>query len=142
MQSLINQLPVWATYIVIAYGKYHAAGASKQFVNDFKLWCNNLDKDVSNCWVLPFNVFNMAKTLEANNFTIDAMVIYDILLNGCFYPLIDEKIPMDSSYIAKLIKEYQPDKVHDVHTRFTRQKVLIDSINLHPTTSNELEEEA
>lgn len=139
----IKQLPIWATFIVIAYGKYHSTGNTGTFVVDFKKWCASLDRDYSNCWALPYNIFNMVKTVKPENFTVDAMVIYDILINGCLYQLIDgkTKIPMDSSYIAKLIKEYQPDNARAVRTRFNKQKELVKSVNLHSTT-DDLEEEA
>ena len=137
----IKQLPVWATFIVIAYGKYHAVGETISFIRDFKTWCDGLDEDTSNCWALPYNIFNMTKTVDSSNFTIDAMVIYDILVNGCLYQLIDgkTKIPMDSSYIAKLVKEYCPDKAHAVRTRFTKQQELIENLALHSTAVTEEE---
>ena len=131
----IKQLPIWATFIVIAYGKYHSVGESTKFVKEFKKWCNSLDDDTSNCWALPYNVFNMTKVIDPNNFTIDAVVIYDILISGCLYQLIDgkNKIPMDSAYIAQLVKEYRPECSRDVRTRITRQGELIEQICLHPT---------
>ena len=131
----IKQLPIWATFIVIAYGKYQSIGESTKFVRDFKKWCNKLDDDTSNCWALPYNVFNMTKVIDPNNFTVNAMVIYDILINGCLYQLIDgkNKIPMDSAYISKLVKEYKPENARDVRTRFTRQGELIEMICLHST---------
>ena len=131
----IKPLPIWATFIVIAYGKYHSVGESAKFVRDFKKWCNSLDDDTSNCWALPYNVFNMTKVIDPNNFTVNAMVIYDLLINGCLYQLIDgkNKIPMDSSYISRLVKEYRPESARDVRTRFTRQGELIEMICLHST---------
>ena len=138
----IKQLPIWATFIVIAYGKYQSIGETTRFVTDFTNWCNGLDADTSNCWALPYNIFNMTKVIDPNNFTVNAMVIYDLLINGCLYQLMDDntKIPMDSSYIAKLVKEYHPEYSRDVRTRFTRQSELITQICLHPT--NDVAEEA
>lgn len=138
----IKQLPVWATFIIIAYGKYHAMGFSNKFVAEFKQWCDSLDADVSNCWALPYNVFNMTKVIDPSNFTVDAMIIYDILIDGCLYKLLEAKIPMDSAYIAKLVKEYHPDRAHEVRTRFTKQKELISELNLRPTNTLEEEEQA
>ena len=132
----IKQLPIWASFIVIAYGKYHSIGETTKFVKDFKDWCNSLDDDMSNCWALPYNVFNMTKTLDPNNFTVDAMVIYDILIDGCLYPLMEQKIPMESSYVAKLLKEYRPDTAYTVKTRFTKQQALIEAMSLHSTTES------
>ena len=130
----IKQLPVWASFIVIAYGKYHALGYTSKFVMDFKSWCDLLDSDDNNCWALPYNVFNMTKVIEPENFTVDAMVIYDILIEGCLSPLIDTAIPMNPSYIVNLLKSYRPDMAYEVRTRFTKQQELIERINLHPTT--------
>lgn len=134
----IQQLPIWATYIVIAYGKYHATGNTIKFSEDFRNWCNTLDDDLYNCWALPYNIFDMTKVVKPGNFTIDAMVIYDLLIGGCFYQLIDgkTKVPMDSSYIAKLIKEYSPEKASVVRTRFTKQDDLIEQLCLHPTNDD------
>ena len=129
----IKQLPIWSTFIVVAYGKYHSIGYTQKFVKEFKSWCDELDDDISNCWALPYNVFNMTKMLDPDNFTVDAMVIYDILINEYLYQLVDQKIPMDSSYIAKFVKDYHPEKSYEVRTRFTKQKVLIEALSLHPT---------
>ena len=138
----IKQLPVWATFIIIAYGKYHATGFSNKFVVEFKQWCDNLDEDVSNCWALPYNVFNMTKVIDPSNFTINAMVIYDILIDGCLYKLLEAKIPMDSAYVAKLLKEYQPDRAHEVRTRIAKRKELIEELNLRPTSEESEDDEA
>ena len=129
----IKQLPIWTTFVVIAYGKYHAMGYSTQFVKEFKDWCDQLDDDVSNCWALPYNVFNMTKVIDPNNFTVDAMVIYDMLITDCFYQLVDINIPLDSSYISKLIKEYRPEEARTVRVRFSKQKELITSLGLRST---------
>lgn len=130
-----KQLPVWATFVVIAYGKYHALGQSAKFVQDFKKWCDDLD-DTSNCWALPFNIFNMTKTVDPSNFTMDAVVIYDILLDGCLCQLVGgkNKIPMDANYIARLMKEYYPNQSRVVRTRFNKQAALIEQLHLVPTT--------
>ena len=138
----IKQLPIWATFIVIAYGKYHSLGTSVQFVHEFRTWCDSLDGDLSNCWALPYNVFNMTKTIDPSNFTVDAMVIYDILMNDSLYQLVDQKIPMDSSYIANLVKEYHPDQARTVRTRITKQHELIESLCFQSTNDIAEVEEA
>lgn len=137
----IKQLPIWATFIIIAYGKYHSVGFSSKFVAEFKSWCDGLD-DINNCWALPYNVFNMTKVIDGNNFTLDAVVIYDLLIDGCLYQLTDIKVPMDSFYIAKLVKDYHPDLAHDVRTRFTRQSGLVGLLNLRPTNADAEEDKA
>lgn len=131
----IKQLPIWATFIIIAYGKNHSIGNTQNFVAQFKLWCDDLSSDTSNCWALPYDIFNMTKKINPSNFTLDSLVIYDILLNDCLYQLIDgkNKIPMDPSYIAKLVKEYRPDLKSDVRTRMTKQAELIERLQFHST---------
>ena len=109
-------------------------GCSNQFVTEFTSWCNALDDDSSNCWALPYNVFNMTKTIDPNNFTVDAMIIYDILINDSFYKLVDLKIPMDSSYISKLVKEYHPEHSRTVRTRFTKQAEIATELGFRVTS--------
>lgn len=129
----IKQLPVWATFVVIAYGKAHATGTQIPFAADFKSWCDSLDGDFGNCWALPISIFNMTKVLDPANFTLDAMVIYDILIEGCLYKLLEIRVPIETGYISKLVKEYRPEYAHDVRTRFTRQQELIQIVCLHST---------
>lgn len=126
----IKQLPVWATFIVIAYGKYRSVGERFKFMQEFKSWCDSLVDNPGNCWALPYPVFNMTKNIEPDNFTVDAMVIYDLLIDKCLYRLMDGKIPMDSSYIAKLVKEYHPEYSKLVQTRFSKRDELITEIGL------------
>ena len=129
----VKQLPVWASFIVIAYGKYHSTGNTQKFVLDFKTWCDSLDNDDSNCWALPYNIFSMTKIIDPGNFTIDAMVIYDLLIDGSLYQLMDIKVPMNSSFIIKFLKDYRPDTSRDIRTRFTKQSDLIEKISLCPS---------
>jgi hypothetical protein len=138
----IKQLPIWATFVIIAYGKYHAVGETTKFITEFKQWCDDLDEDTSNCWALPYNIFNMTKVIDSSNFTVDALVIYDLLINGCLYQLIDgkAKVPMDSFYIANLIKSHCPDKARTVRTRYTKQAELIESLAFHSTDVAEVDE--
>jgi hypothetical protein len=138
----IKQLPIWATFIVIAYGKYRSIGYSTKFVKEFKAWCDSLADDKTNCWALPYTVFNMTKVIDDNNFTLDAVIIYDLLIDGCLYQLTDIKVPMDSFYIAKLVKDRRPELAHDVRTRFTRQKELIELLNLRATNVTAEEDKA
>lgn len=133
----IKQLPIWATFIIIAYGKNHVLGNRIPFITEFKEWCDSLETDSNNCWALPYNIFNMTKVIDPDNFTVNAMVIYDILMNGCLYQLTTAKVPMDSSYIARLVKDYHPDRSRDVRTRVAKQKELIDEICLHPTDTED-----
>jgi hypothetical protein len=139
----IKQIPIWATFIVIAYGKYHSLGQTRQFSEEFIEWCDDLDSDNNNCWALPYSVFNMMKVLNSDNFTADAIVIYDILIEKCLYQLLDGaknvKAPMDSSYIVSLAKEHRPELSHMIKTRFTKQAELIESLSLCPADDSEEE---
>ena len=138
----VKQIPIWATFIIIAYGRSHSLGQSRLFAENFKTWCKDITQDTSNCWALPYEIFNMTKHIDPHNFTLDAMVIYDILINGCLYQLIDgkNKIPMDSSYIANLLKDYRPDLAAEVRTRFTREQELIERVSLCATNFAEADE--
>ena len=131
-----KEIPNWAAFIVIAYGKHHAIGNARNFMDQFYAWCNSLE-NIENTWALPTPVYRMTQHLDPNDLTMDAVVIYDILMNDCLYQLVGNKVklPMNSGYIVDLVKQYRPDLKSEVRTRISRQQKLIDELHFIPSAN-------
>lgn len=131
-----KEIPNWAAFIVIAYGKNHASGNAKNFMNQFYAWCDSLE-NIDNTWALPTTVYRMTQHINPNDLTMDAVVIYDILMNECLYQLVGNKVklPMNSGYIVDLVKEYRPDLKSAVRTRISRQSQLLDELHFIPSNT-------
>lgn len=132
------QIPVWVGYIVVMYGKAHANGMQDEFVKWFKSWCDNANNDFSNKYAVPKELTLLKKHLYPNDLTLDALIIYDILLDKCYSDLtsLDLTVKLDANFIVTLIKEYLPEYKTIIQTRFSKQMDYIDQINLTATASS------
>ena len=133
------QLPIWTAYIVIMYGKSLANGTHTEFVNWFKSWCTSANEDFSNKYVVPKELTLMKKQLYANDLTLEALIIYDILIDKGYFDLttMDNDAKLDANYIVTLMKNINPDSKHIIQTRFSKQDEYIEQIGLTPTNVDE-----
>lgn len=129
----IKQLPSWIQYIVISYGKACADGNSKTFVTSFKQWCNSIVEDTNNVWAIPYNIFDIMRKPKGEYFTLQAMIIYDLLLSKHYYLLTDADtdIKPDPLFIADKVKYYHPDLEEPVKKRIAKRSEILELINFH-----------
>lgn len=135
------QIPNWIGFIVLMYGKAHANGTQDQFVDWFKSWCDNANNDFSNKYAVPKELTLLRKHLYPNDLTLDALIIYDILLDKCYSDLtsLDLTAKLDANFIVTLIKEHLPEYKTIIQTRFSKQMEYIEQINLTATTNTDAE---
>jgi len=135
------QIPNWVGYIIVMYGKAHANGTQEQFVKWFKSWCDNANNDFSNKYAVPKELTLLKKHLYPNDLTLDALIIYDILLDKCYVDLtsLDLPVKLDANFIVTLMKEQLPEYKTIIQTRFSKQMDYIEQINLTATNSVDAE---
>lgn len=141
----ITQLPNWICYIVLMYGKYHANGQPTFFINSFMDWCLNANEDFSNKYAVPKDITSIGKSSYMNDYTLDALIIYDILMEKGYFPLVTDNsavVSMNPNFIVDLTKEHNPSLDKMIKTRFTKQSKYIKDIGLTPTSSEETAEGA
>ena len=129
----LKQLPSWIQYIVIAYGKACADGTSAGFVEGFKHWCNSIVSDMTNTWAVPYNVFDIMKKPVGDHFTLQALVIYDVLMSQHYFTLVEAnmEIKPDPLFIADKVRIYHPESEHLVKKRISKRAELIELLHLH-----------
>lgn len=129
----ISQLPNWICYIVLMYGKYHANGQTEFFINYLKKWCDDANTDFSNKYAIPKDITNLSKSSYVNDYTLDALIIYDILMERGYLPLvIDDSsiVPMSPNFIVDITKENNPNLDKMIKTRFTKRDKYIKQLGL------------
>lgn len=128
----ITQLPVWSAYIVLAYGKHHAEGNLSAFKQRFNNWIQSVQTDMNNCWALPSEVYSLIKNISPQDCTLDAVAIYDILMEKCYYKLTESNvaIKMDPNLIAMLVKSNSKELSDPISMRFINPEVLITQAEL------------
>ncbi len=129
----ISQLPTWICYIVLMYGKYHANGQDQFFIDHFMKWCDDANDDFSNKYAIPKDITNLAKSSYVNDYTLDALIIYDILMEKGYLPLVlDDSsiVPMNPNFIVDITKENNPNLDKMIKTRFTKREKYIKQLGL------------
>lgn len=123
----ITQLPVWTAYIVLAYGKHHAEGNLEAFKKRFHKWIESVQSDMNNCWALPAEVYALIKKTNPKDCTVDAVAIYDILMDKCYYKLTENNVAvkLDPNLIAMLVKSNNKELSEPISMRFINPEVLI-----------------
>lgn len=132
----ISQLPNWICYIVLMFGKYHANGEMDFFIGNFKQWCDDANDDFSNKYAVPKDLTNLAKSSYVNDYTIDALIIYDLLMEKGYLPLVNADtsiVAMNPNFVVDLTKANNPDLDKVIKTRFSKRDKYAKQIGLTPT---------
>jgi len=133
----IAQLPNWICYIILMYGKYHANGQTQFFIDTLMKWCNDANEDFSNKYAVPKEITNLSKSSYVNDYTLDALIIYDILMEQGYLPLVlddNSIVPMNPNFIVDITKENNPNLDKMIKTRFTKREKYIKQIGLTRTS--------
>ena len=136
------QIPLWVGYIVLLFGKAHANNTTEEFISWFKSWCDNANNDFSNKYAVPKELTLLRKQIYPNDITIDALIIYDILIDKCYSDLTSEDFDakLDANFIVTLMKEFRPEYKTIIQTRFSKQDEYISQINLTKTIETVMED--
>ena len=137
----ITQLPAWICGIVLMYGKYHANGQPTFFANTLKKWCDDANDVFSNKYTVPKEITNLIKSSYMNDYTADALIIYDLLMEKGYLPLVNpgvSVVPLDPNYLVALTKEHNPSLDKLIKTRFAKRDEYIKEIGLTPTNAIDL----
>lgn len=131
----INQIPVWITYIIILYGKYQSMNEQDKFVDIFTRFRNDISTNLDNCWAVPYEVYDLMKNVKPDYFTMNAVVIGDILMEEKYHLLTEQYLKgsdvfLDCSPVAAVVKEKNPTLLPKIRTRISKQAELIDECNL------------
>lgn len=126
----IKQLPVWISAIVLSYGKHHRDNTIGTFVDMFNKWIADITADERNCWALPYEVYQISKSSNKDDFTLDAVVISDILMEELYHQLTqpyieNSPIYLESSLVPSIVKAQNPELLSDIRTRLSKQADLI-----------------
>ena len=131
----ISQIPEWIYYIVILFGKYQSDNNIQDFLTMFNNWCEDVENNPSNCWAVPYQVYELSKSIQPESFTLNAVVLFDILMEDLYYLLTessfsDSKVFLDGSAVANIVRMNNPALLPKIRTRLSNHRKLIDECNL------------
>lgn len=130
----IAYIPEWITDIIVLYGKYHSNHDTSSFINMMNDWCDNLSRE-SVKWAVPYEVYNLNKVVEPTNYTVNAVVIGDILMDEVLYQLTESSCPdivanLECYPVASRVKSNNPSLLPIIRTRLAKRDLLMKEYNL------------
>lgn len=130
----LKQLPTWITYMIIAYGKYKKANRVEEFINLVDKWINEIQNNSSNTYTLPYEVFELMKSNNPEDFTMEAVLISDVLMEEYLYQLTEpylsgSSIFLSCSPVVDVVKVKNPQIMPLIRKRIANQVQLFDEHN-------------
>lgn len=127
-------IPEWITDIIILYGKYHSNQDTSSFMNMMTSWCDNLSVE-SVKWAVPYEVHQLSKSRELRNYTMNAVLIGDILMDEMYYLLTETSSPdivanLECYPVASKVKANNPTLLPIIRTRLAKRETLMKEYSL------------
>lgn len=130
----IAYIPEWITDIIILYGKYHSKQDSATFMDMMTTWCDSLSTE-SVKWAVPYEVHQLSKSVEPRDYTMNAVLIGDILMDEALHLLTDTHSPdiianLECYPVASKVKANNPALFPIIRSRLAKRDALIKEYNL------------
>lgn len=133
----IKHIPTWITNIMILYGEYQSRGEVDTVSKMFDDWCDNVKENDTNIWAVPYEVHMISKTSSPEMFTLNSVVLSDILMEEQYYLLTHDyfsnsHVYLDISPVASLVKQHNQGLTPQIRTRIANQDQFIKICNFTP----------
>lgn len=129
----VNQLPLWISHIIIAYGHYFDQGKVYDLEQEFAYWCDEIKEDPHNTYRVPYCVYNIIRSDDAKDFSLSAVLISDVLIEKCYYSLNDT-MKIDGNDVISIVKMKNPGLSKAIRTRINHQNDLLHTLGFTSTS--------
>lgn len=111
----MKRFPIWIRDIVILYGNAIHDKSYHKFDQTFRSWVDRLSS--SDCkYAVPFEVYDFGKSIDASKLTLDAVVLWDILVDSGLSEICTQSTddPYLSTYsVYDLCSKLNPELLND-----------------------------
>lgn len=137
----LRYLPIWITSFIIVYGKYFQQGKIAKFKEIVDRWCEKVQQGKGGIYAIPFQVYKIEKDFkdgvcQPSDYTIEAVIINDLLANGCLYRLGDNEydgaVRYNSNDLVNVVRDRNPALFTKIRNRVVKRQELIREIGLTP----------
>lgn len=128
----INQIPLWISHIIITYGRYFDLGKVYDLEQEFTYWCEEIKEDPHNTYRVPYCVYNTTRSDDTKEFSLSAVLIYDVLLEKCYYSLSDT-MNIGGNDVISIVKIKNPGLSNAIRTRINHQDELLNTLGFTST---------
>lgn len=129
----IRKIPTWIRDIVFAYGKHLHDDDIGEFSENFRKWCGNIEyTDASATYAVPFDVHELQVMPSSEDATLNAVVLYDVLLSCGLNQLTNlspKELSMNPFGMIELCEGLKPD-VLDNYKDFSEHPEILSECNI------------
>ena len=132
----MKQLPNWISNIIILFGKYQSEGNISKFIDMMNTWIINTTSGQNDKWAVPYEVFQLSKEAEPQEFTLSAIAINRMLFNAGYWSLTsysEGEVPdifLDSDTVPRIVKEHNPTLLPKLRNLSSNLSKLIEECKL------------
>lgn len=122
----------WVTKFILQFGNHCAKHSADGFETSLYEWCKRLDIS-SVIYAQPFFIYNILNSSEPAEFTLEAVLVNDLLYSKGLYQLSELYSMFDSQEVYRIVKNKNPALTPKINLRFAKQSDLIESVGFTKT---------
>ena len=124
-----TELSNWVRNFIIAFGKASRDNTLYNLQGHIETWCQKL-KTESIKYAVPYEIYIMDKHKDINDYTIEAVLISDILFSECLYRITKQELPnsrivLDALAVADFVRNKNKSLAPEIRTRFSKPDMAI-----------------
>lgn len=119
-----TELSNWVRNFIIAFGKASRDNTLYGLQTHIETWCQKLETETVK-YAVPYEIYKIDKHKDINEYTLEAVLISDILFSECFYRLTKQELPnsqivLDGLAVADFVRNKNKSLAPDIRTRFSK----------------------
>lgn len=117
----------WITKFIVQFGNHCAKHSCSNFESSLYDWCKRLDITHS-VYAQPFFIYNALDASDPVDFTLEAVLVNDLLYSKGLYKLSEKYKMFDSLEVCRIVKAKNPSLTPKINMRFAKQQELLSSV--------------
>lgn len=124
-----TELSNWVRNFIIAFGKASRDNTLYNLQSHIETWCQKLETETVR-YAVPYEIYKIDKHKDANEYTLEAVLISDILFSECLYRLTKEELPnsqivLDALAVSEFVRNKNKSLASEIRTRFSKPDLAI-----------------
>ena len=124
-----TELSNWVRNFILAFGKASHNNTLYQLKGHIETWCQKLETETVK-YAVPYEIYKMGKQKDIDEYTIEAVLISDILFSACLYRLTKQELPhsqivLDALAVPDFVRNKNKSLAPEIRTRFSKPDMAI-----------------
>ena len=124
-----TELSNWVRNFIIAFGKASHNNTLYDLESHIENWCQKLETETVK-YAVPYQIYKMDKHKDISEYTLESVLIGDILFSDCLYRLTKQELPnsqivLDSLAVANFVRNKNKSLASEIRTRFSKPDIAL-----------------